>query len=421
MFKFIHTADIHLDSPLTGLDRHANAPKAELRGATGRALQRLVQLALEEKVAFVVVAGDLFDGDWKDYRTGLFFVEQMARLTSAGIRVLIVHGNHDAGDTISRSLPYPDLVKVFGTDEVETHRLEDLQVAVHGWSYPNRDMTCDVTPRFPPPIAGWYNLGLLHTCATRVNEGHDPYAPCKLESLVNRGYQYWALGHIHTRATLWEDPYVVFPGNLQGRNARETGEKGCYLVTVVDGRTALLEFRATDVVRWESCLVDAGPAESIDELLDQAGESLRALKLRADGRGLAVRVRVRVQEELGRRVLCDPRDFAFKMQAKATAVAPGSMWIEKVEIDRISDPKREGTILSAGALADLRTVLAELRTDPKLVDKLGPELEPLDRKIPPELRSRGSIRLRDPEWLRTLLDDVEAITHEKLLGGSDRE
>ncbi|MCE7979539.1 MAG: DNA repair exonuclease, partial [Nitrospira sp. NTP1] len=248
--RFIHAADLHLDSPLRGLDRYDGAPVARLRTATRR---RLVDRALAERVDFVLFAGDIYDCDWQDFHTGLFFRGQLVRLERQTIRVFIVQGNHDAQGVISKQLVLPPNVTVFSSRAAQTIRLDDLSVAIHGRSFPERAVDEDLVPSYPPPVPGFFNIGLLHTSLTgRV--GHDTYAPTDLPTLISKGYDYWALGHVHARELLCERPRILFPGNLQGRHAKETGAKGCELVTVEAGRVES-EFVALDVVRWNQLIV----------------------------------------------------------------------------------------------------------------------------------------------------------------------
>jgi len=272
--RFIHTADLHIDSPLRGLSRYEGAPLERLRGATRRALERLVELAIDEQVDFVLIAGDLYDRDWQDFHTGLFVREQMVRLGRANIRVFIVQGNHDARGVITRQIPWPDNVKVFSSRSAETVHLADLGVAIHGHSFPDREVPEDLVPGYPAAMPGCFNIGLLHTSLTGV-EGHDTYAPTTLPVIKSKGYDYWALGHVHARQVVCEVPRVVFPGNLQGRHARETGLKGCELVTVNGG---LLEasFMPLDVVRWHQIRIDLQPVQTLDELPRHVTQALRA-------------------------------------------------------------------------------------------------------------------------------------------------
>jgi DNA repair exonuclease SbcCD nuclease subunit len=245
-FRFVHAADLHLDSPLRGLEADPAAPAETIRGATRRALGGLVDLAIQENVEFVLIAGDIYDGDWPDFGTGLFFANQTRRLEQAGIPVFAIRGNHDAANRMTRSLRMPH-VTVFDHARAHTHRLERIGVAIHGQSFADQAVTEDLSRAYPPPVPGLFNIGMLHTSAEGYT-AHARYAPCEVARLRSHGYDYWALGHVHERQVLAEDPWIVFPGNLQGRHVNETGAKGASLVTVTDGRVASVEHRVLDVL-----------------------------------------------------------------------------------------------------------------------------------------------------------------------------
>jgi len=229
MFRFIHTADIHLDSPLKGLEAHEDAPVDEIRGATRRTLDNLIDLAIEEEVNFVLIAGDLYDGDWKDYNTGLFFVRQMSRLGKAGIKAFIISGNHDAANQITKTMPLPDNVTLFSHKKPQSVKLDDIGVIIHGQSYALRAVIDNLALQYPQYDSNYFNIGLLHTSLTG-REGHEDYAPCTLDELKSKGYEYWALGHVHKREIVSKDPWIIFPGNIQGRHIKEAGAKGATLV-----------------------------------------------------------------------------------------------------------------------------------------------------------------------------------------------
>lgn len=233
MFRFIHAADPHLDSPLRGLEAHEGAPVDVLRRATRRAFENLIQLAIDEAVDFLVIAGDVYDGDWRDYSTGLFFRGQMARLNDKGIPVFLIAGNHDAASVVSKKLVLPGNVSVFSTRTAESKELEGLPVVIHGRGFPQREVTENIAKEYPDAVPSKFNLGLLHTSLTG-RPGHDRYAPCSEEDLTTKGYGYWALGHIHQPEIISQDPWIVFAGNCQGRHVKETGARGCRLVTVND-------------------------------------------------------------------------------------------------------------------------------------------------------------------------------------------
>ena len=196
MFKFLHAADIHLDSPLRGLAQYPGAPVEQIRQATRRALENLVDLAIREKVAFVLIAGDLYDGDRDDYNSVLFFNQQMKRLDVEGIGVFVIRGNHDAANRMTTRLNPPSNVTVFPDDEPLSAPLDELKVMIHGQGFATESVLTDLSRDYPPGAEEYFNIGLLHTCAGGV-EGHDDYAPCKYDVLKSKRYQYWALGHVH--------------------------------------------------------------------------------------------------------------------------------------------------------------------------------------------------------------------------------
>ena len=228
-FRFFHAADTHLDSPLTGLAGIEGRVAERIRSAPRAAFEALVERAIQDQVDFFVIAGDLYDGTWRDYKTGLFFGEQMGRLNQAGIPVFVLHGNHDAESQITRPLALPDNVRVFGAQNAQTFQLNKLNVALHGQSFGEKAVTDNLIPDYPAPVKDAFNIGVLHTALGGMGD-HANYAPCSLLELVAKGYDYWALGHVHRGQVLNERPHVVFPGNLQGRHVREAGPKGACLV-----------------------------------------------------------------------------------------------------------------------------------------------------------------------------------------------
>ena len=247
-FTFLHAADLHLGSPFTGLALRDETLAQRFAKASRDAFSNLVTRAIEEHVSFVVIAGDIYDGEWKDTSIGLFFNREIARLDRAGIQVFVLKGNHDAESVVTRTISLPGNIFQFPT-KPETVRIEKLQVALHGRSFSNRAMTENIVLDYPDPVSGWFNIGVLHTsCDGRP--GHANYAPCTVSQLKSLDYQYWALGHVHEYEELAWDPWIVFPGNLQGRNIRECGPKGAVLVDVADGRVAAVRRLIVDQARW---------------------------------------------------------------------------------------------------------------------------------------------------------------------------
>jgi DNA repair exonuclease SbcCD nuclease subunit len=289
-FRFLHAADLHLDSPLRGLEADPSAPAELIRAATRRALGRLVDLAIEEAVDLLLIAGDIYDGDWPDFGTGLFFAAQMRRLAMAKIPVFAIRGNHDAANRMTRSLRLPPNVTIFDHAKAHTHHLAALGIAIHGQSFSDPNEPNDLSRAYPPPDKNLFNIGLLHTSAEGY-PAHARYAPCDLPRLKAHGYDYWALGHIHERQVLSEDPWIVFPGNLQGRHIRETGAKGATLVTVANHRVTSAEPRVLDVLRWTHIEnVDLNDATDEAEAMTRIQSRLETALRDADPRPLAARI-----------------------------------------------------------------------------------------------------------------------------------
>ena len=405
MFRFLHTADTHIDSPLEGLEAYDGAPIDALRGATRLAFENLVRLALDEAVDFLVIAGDVYDGEWKDFSTGLFFTRQMVRLKTASIPVYLIAGNHDAASVLTRRLTLPNNVHVFSTRIVESKEVPDLPVVIHGRGFPHRAVPENLVPDYPAPVPGRFNLGLLHTSLTGAS-GHDTYAPCSLRDLTDKGYDYWALGHVHQPQVLSRDPWVVFPGNLQGRHIRETGPRGCQLVTVSDSMEVVVaEHRPLDVVRWERVVVDVTGTGNESEALAEIGAGLQQAVARADGRLLAARITLTGATTLHGR---------FKRELpwlRAECIAQGQMavgdrvWIEEVEINTSA----LRNLAELAARDDLtRVVLETLQAASAGGLEVPGEIADMLRVLPAEIRSAVETDLTAGNRA-ALLDDVRTI------------
>ncbi len=414
--RFLHAADLHLDSPLRGLDRYEGAPVDEVRGATRRAFENLITVARRERVDLVVIAGDLYDGDWPDYNTGLFFIKGVAQLAEEGIPVAIVRGNHDAASRLTKALRLPANVHQFADASPETKPFADIGIAVHGQSFATAAVTDDLAAGYPRPLTGYFNLGLLHS-ALDGRPGHDPYAPTTLDVLRGKGYDYWALGHVHAAEIVCREPWVVYPGNTQGRHIREMGAKGCTLVTVEDEAISQ-RFIALDVMRWDTLTLDIDGLPDLEALLDAAKLDLRQRLAGSEDRALAVRVQVRGSGPLHRQLALQPETVEQQLRGVAVEATNGRAWIEKIEfrtrplldLDRIAE--RDDPIgLLVRELRRLATDEAALRA---VADEALGELR---RKLPAELREdHDALRLDTADALLELLGEVEADLLARLSG-----
>ncbi|MCA9634929.1 MAG: DNA repair exonuclease [Myxococcales bacterium] len=405
--RVVHAADLHIDSPLRGLGRIEGAPVDDIRLATRRAFRRLIDLCLDHEAELLLLAGDVFDGEWRDFNTGLFFVRELSRLRESNTRVVMIRGNHDAESVISRHVPLPEHVTTLAADAPETVTFEDLGVAVHGQSYGERSVDENLAQRYPGRRRDLLNIGLLHTNAVGSSD-HGNYAPCTVSQLVDHGYDYWALGHVHRREILSEGPWVVYPGNLQGRHARETGPKGCVIVDVDGLQIRRVEARELDVVRWATVVASAAKAQNLDDLLAEVRAGLKGALVGADGRPILARVIVEGATGLHEALAANPEPL--EAQIRAIAADLGAIWPEKIRF-RTSHPEGEAAIgehtLLLGAL---RAELARVAADPEaLRDYLG-ELGPLAASVAPLL----DLRLDDPAAIIPRLDELESLLLGKL-------
>jgi exonuclease SbcD len=400
--RFLHAADIHLDSPLAGMTRRDPALGRLTATCTRQAFSNLVDTAIANDAAFLLIAGDLYDTEQKNYETGLFFAAEMRRL---GRPCVMIHGNHDSASQITRSLQPPPNVTILPSRAPGMKELPEFGVVVHGQSFAGRAEADDLAARYRPPVAGAFNIGLLHSSVEDPGD-HARYAPCRLETLVNKDYGYWALGHIHTRAILHERPWVHFPGNTQGRNVRETGSRGASLVEVEEGAVRSLRHIATDVLRWAVLRLDVSDTAEMGDLAARIRFELAAARLTAEGRPLIVRIVLEGATPLHAALLSSP--MAIDAECRAAAAATGDdVHIERVKLQ--TRPAEGGSTDLAALEQAVRSALAE----PGLAESLLKDFERLGAVVP-----AGAVTdvPRTPEALLALQDDAWSVIRHALTG-----
>jgi DNA repair exonuclease SbcCD nuclease subunit len=416
MIKFIHSADIHLDSPLHRLEAYEGAPTETIRQATRRAFENMIDLALNEAVDFVLIAGDLFDGDWKDYNTGLYFINQVSRLQDSATEVIIVAGNHDAAGRMTRSLPYPPHVHLLSHSKPETVTLPTAGAAIHGMSFANVSVKENLAPRYPTPKDGYFNIGLLHTSLTG-RQGHATYAPCTIDDLVNKGYDYWALGHVHQHEIVGSDPPIVYPGCIQGRHVRECGSKGCVLVSITEKDSPQIIHYPLDVVRWERLIIDLNGVTSLSDSLDRFKAALTELQRRHDPLPLITRVEFQGKTNLHGRLAADSVYIKEAVRSTALATFGERVWIEKL---RIQTQSPGSTAHDPGPLQEVDLLVKNLLADEESLIAFGNKtLSNLIRKLPPDYRrgdTHGDTHIEplDPQLLRDMIAKAKALLVKRL-------
>jgi DNA repair exonuclease SbcCD nuclease subunit len=405
--KLVHAADLHLDSPLLGLEAYDGAPAEKIRCATRRAFQNLVSLCIEEDAKLLLIAGDVFDGDWRDYSTGLFFSAELGRLAESGAKAVLVRGNHDAASVITKHLVLSGHVIELSSARPETRVFDALGVAVHGQSFRERAVTDDLAARYPPAVAGALNVGLLHTALTG-REGHHPYAPCTVETLAAHGYDYWALGHVHRREVVHEAPFIVFPGNLQGRHMREMGAKGATLLTVEDGRIASVDARALDVFRFGLVEVDAEGAANADDVVALSNAAIERALRHAEGRSMAVRVVVRGATRAHAALVAEPERWESQIRLDGTEAFGDDVWIERVRIETAPHFEIAELARRTDAIGQVARAVRAARQTPGVEREILSAFDELRKRLPADAKDGPDpILFEDPSFVDALFDDVE--------------
>lgn len=332
-FRFVHTADLHLDSPLRSLALRNGELAEHVRGATRAALTAIVDLCIAEAVDALLIAGDLYDGSQTSMNTALFLMGEMRRLEAAGVRVFVIRGNHDNQSAIRRELTFPDNVHVFSNraKSVKAATLADGRgVYIHGIGFDQPHAPDSLLPSFPGPQADAVNIGMLHTSLAGA-PGHDLYAPCNVADLASHGFDYWALGHVHHRLVHSETPLIVMPGMPQGRDINEAGAKSVTLVTIEAGGAIHHDERRIGGAVFERAIIDLTGVTEWRELLVRVSDDLARRVTAADAEHLILRLHLTGATSLAFRLKRDPTFLMDEVTGLANAL-PGC-WVEKIEID----------------------------------------------------------------------------------------
>lgn len=405
-FSFIHAADLHIDSPLRGLGAKDPQIAERFAKASRKAVENLVDRTIAEEAAFLIIAGDLFDGDWKDYSSFHFFARTIGRLHRAGIPTFFVKGNHDADSQITRPHDFPVSVRVFPSSKAGTEILDDIGVAIHGRSFPNRLVPLDFVAGYPKAQAGLFNIGVLHTSLDGAR-GHDTYAGCTAEDLGRFGYDYWALGHIHGAAEIpAAHGRIVYPGNIQGRSVREPGPKGAMRVVVEDGRIVEIQPLVLDAARWEIVSLDISECEDDLGIFARIDAATAAAHAAADGRPLAIRVHLTGTSPLHPHLVATRELVLAQARANAFAIAD-DCWIEQLRVETHAPERTAG--LDADAL-DIEGLLDLTAQEGSFETVLGDLARSIAGKMPRELSEEF---LRDQD---AALRRMKAIARDQIVG-----
>jgi exonuclease SbcD len=394
MINILHTADLHLDSPLATMALRNDGLRAAVETATRSALDRIVDIALEEEVAAVLIAGDLYDGGQRSMKTAAYLLSAFRRLEAASIRVFVIRGNHDAESTITREIAWSDNVHVF--DGRGGHVMLCDGIAIHGVSFRDPHAPESLLPKFRP-VPGVVNIGMLHTSLGGA-AGHDLYAPCSVADLAAAGFDYWALGHVHRRTVHHEAPLVVMPGMPQGRDMGEDGPKSVTLIHVHNGEltieerpSAALEFRCESVI--------VSDCRDVAEVHDLITARVRGL---GGGAMIVVRLAVTGASALSWQLRRDA-DLLLAV-AEEAAETTGSVWIDRLNV--------ETQVLAAEAPADtaaleIAGLIAEAAHTPGLKAEAATILSEVLADLPPEIRDHwGADEATTSQSVERLIGDA---------------
>jgi DNA repair exonuclease SbcCD nuclease subunit len=403
--RFMHAADLHLDSPFKGMSALPERVRERIRESTFEALKELVALAIHEQVDFVLISGDVYDLSDRSLRAQIRFQKALEQLAEQGIPTYIIHGNHDPEDGRAAKLDWPAAVHFFACDQVETISVEKphrgVIAQIHGISYRSSAVTENLAVKFRAGQENVCQIGLLHTNVDG-DPGHDNYAPCSKQDLLEAGMSYWALGHVHTRNVLHQQPAIVYPGNLQGRSIRETGPRGCYIVDMSEDGRAELTFHALDQVRWFLERLSVAGIQTEQELKDRLGEQLERIRAEADGRAAVVRL------------VLEGRSAVHGLLSKGRALQELTaelrededersrfVWVESIEDRTASELDLEALQQEKSFLGDLLRYSAALQGDDEALALFASEALAALQSLPQAADNPAAAepeRLR--EWLR---------------------
>ena len=288
---------------------------------------------------------------------------------------------------------------------------------IQGRSFGTQHVDENLAAGFAVAEKGMFNIGLLHT-SLDGREGHAVYAPCTVDDLRSKGYQYWALGHIHKQEFVSEDPWIVFPGCIQGRHIRETGAKGCVLVTVDDGSVSTVEKCSLDVLRWVECSVDLTDAAEMREVLDRTRKSIENERTSADGRPMAMRIRFEGATSISDEIAAYPERLEQQIKALGAEIAGDELWIERIENAAAGKLKLESTLSDDSTFGKLLKDILATPENPDEINGLKDVIADLRQKIPSEAFSADSVlSLDESQTVERLVEEAKHMLVGRLLTG----
>ncbi|EAK9822697.1 exonuclease SbcCD subunit D [Listeria monocytogenes] len=323
--QFLHMADLHLDSPFIGLSTLPQPLFSAMQESTFQSLERITTVAIKEAVDFVLIAGDIYDSEDQSVRAQARFAKEMKRLEAANIPVFMIHGNHDFIEKHKEKLALPSNVHVFSEQvEVMSHKTATgVSVNIYGFSYNERHIRSSRVGEYKIQGDADFHIALLHGSEVSSSEEHDVYAPFRVQEISKKGFDYWALGHIHKRQLLAESPSIYYPGNIQGRNRKESGEKGASIITLSEASTTI-DFIGTSPIIWEEAVITLPENSEINAFYQETTKLLESYQGRSHSYFLHIIVKMENKQKI------DTNDWLQMLQEEVEITDNTFVWIHKL-------------------------------------------------------------------------------------------
>ncbi|WP_280768658.1 metallophosphoesterase family protein [Salipaludibacillus daqingensis] len=404
MIRFMHCADLHLGRTFqTTADMNESFIKQAVE-ATYHSFEGIINEAISRKVDFVLISGDVYDQKKRSVRGQWFLKKQARKLLDASIPIFVIHGNHDPLTSVDTLIDMPENVYIFPKDvSHKIHKTSDGEkVVIYGFSYPQSAYTENPLPLYNKIESeeSAYHIGLLHG-QEKGQEGHDPYAPFTVKSLVEKEFDYWALGHVHHRQVLKRQPAIVYPGNIQGSHRKETGAKGAYYVELSHS-SCDLTFIETSPIRWEQILLSITGLKKVDELIEKVQDMAEQLTQRTiiiltiEGNGI-------LHEQLSHQKNGEELKTLIYEE-----MANENVWIDRIRIETKPELQKELWRKQDHLLGDVVRLREEMKTEQNEIEEI---LSPLytHRKI------RSYIDTLTKEEQQDIIDKAETMILTTLL------
>lgn len=398
-FRFIHTADIHLDSPLRTLALKDERLATLVGTATRRAFIKIIDLCIEEQVNALIIAGDLYDGKQTSMTTAFFMKDQMQRLDAAGIKVFIIRGNHDAESKIPKDLVQPGCVKIFKNKAEKIKFPHTFPVFIHGMSFVDAHAPDSLLNKYHQPVEEAFNIGIMHT-SLGGTKGHDNYAPCSSSDLHAHGFNYWALGHIHKRDVIKGASTIVMPGMPQGRDIGEAGQKSVSLVTVNEDFTVDVQEFSTSIAQFERLDIDITDVSKWRELLKKIEVSIKDLRANHSSENLIIRLKLFGTTPLAWEIRT--KQDLLKTEADLFVNHLMGCYVEELEL-KCHAPVQKGEA-NINPLIELNNIITEnIFTSLQFEKDMEETLDDLKKQLPPQLRDNFG---KDEASMKAMLLDL---------------